>query len=157
MNIGFDLDGVIAARPRIFKLNHVKGRYRTAVAVWEQWFWRIVMTVRKPAYQFLPAVMELKRNGNRLFLISGRLAFLEDVTLWWLTKYDLRELFEEVFINVRNEQPHFYKERLIKQYKIEEYYEDEIFAASYIKEKTKARVYLVIANGDEVRLLQDGV
>jgi hypothetical protein len=151
--IGFDLDGVIAKRPRIFKLNHVKGRYRTNLSVWEQWFWRIVMWIREPSKRMVEKLKSHKENGDKVILISGRLSFLEDLTLWWLNRYNLRKYFDDVIINLENTQPHIYKANKIKSENVKVFYEDELFAAEYLKGNTKAKILLVIANGEIIKEL----
>jgi len=153
MVIGFDMDGVVAARPRIFKLNHVKGKYRVDVPYFEQWFWRLVMWLREPSGVMVKRIKELKDKGNELILVTGRLAFLEDVTLWWLTNKGVRKYFDAVIINLDNEQPHEFKAREIKRRKIKEFYEDEIFAAEYLKKETQAKIQLVVSNGEVIKQL----
>ncbi len=151
--IGFDLDGVVANRPRIFKLNHIKGKYRVKLPVWEQWFWRIVMWIREPSRRMVEQLKSHKERGDKIILISGRLAFLEDLTLWWLNRHNLRKYFDKVIINLENVQPHMYKASKIKSEKVGKFYEDELFAAEYLKENTKAKVLLVIANGEIIKEL----
>jgi uncharacterized HAD superfamily protein len=153
VNIGFDMDGVIASRPRIFKLNSPKGKYRVKLSWWEQWFWRVVMLARSPSNTMVNHAQKLKKEGNKLNLISGRLAFLEDLTLWWLSRHNLADLFDNILVNSGNVQPHEFKIKEIKRLKIDRFYEDELFTAKYINENSKAKVYIVIANGEEIREL----
>lgn len=153
MIIGFDMDGVLASRPQIFKLNHVKGKYRVDIPFTEQWFWRLVMWFRQPSSVMIGKIKKMKEEGNTLILISGRLSFLEDVTVWWLTSKGLRKYFDSVIINLDNEQPHEFKAREIQRRKVKEFYEDEIFAAEYLKKHTQAKINLVVSNGEVIKQL----
>ncbi len=151
MNIGFDLDGVIAARPLIFKLNHTQGQYRIHLSTPEQWFWALVLGLRRPSWILINKLRSLKVKGNKLYLITGRLSFLENLTLWWLEKYHLTQYFSQVLINIDNHQPHQFKAEKIKEKRISEFYEDELFTADYLKKHTPARIMVVVDNGKHVR------
>lgn len=145
------MDGVIAARPRIFKLNHSRGKYRIKLAFWEKVFWSLVMLMRRPAGKMIPRLRQLKDQGHTLLLISGRLSFLEKLTLRWLASYKLEAYFDKVILNVSNLQPHEFKAAKVRELSVKCFYEDEEFAAKYIKEKTRAQVFLVVSNGEEIR------
>ena len=154
MNIGFDLDGVIACRPRIFKLNHVKGKYQVKMSVIEQWFWKGVMYLRQPSKIMRTELERFTRDGEKLYLITGRLSFLRDLTDKWLDRHCLRKFFDGVEINIENRQPHEFKADKIKRFKISRFYEDELFTAEHLKNKTGIKVMWVVANGEQVHELK---
>ena len=144
------MDGVIAMRPRIFKLNHSRGKYRINLSVFEQWFWTAVMAVRSPSQILVAKILKFKKGGDKLYLVTGRLAFLEKMTWWWLRKHNLTEMFDQVLINTGNIQPHEFKARQIIENKIDQFYEDELFTAKYLRKMTKADINLVINNGENI-------
>lgn len=150
MIIGFDMDGVVAARPRLFRLNHTRGKYRIHLSIVEQWFWWLVMYLRQPSWDMIKIIREHKSAGNELFLVTGRLSFLYDLTWWWLKRYDLERYFNEIIINTDEIQPHIFKAREIKKNKLNTFYEDEVFTAKYLKENTRAKICQVIDNGKKI-------
>lgn len=76
-----------------------------------------------------------KKNNIDMYLVSGRFGFLKDKTKTWLEKYKFGKLFKDMYFNFDNEQPHIYKDRIIKTLKIQKYIDDDFDLLSYLANK----------------------
>jgi len=81
----------------------------------------------------LEFVKKLKTaKSYQLYLISGRYSFLKTRTDQWLRQHKIDNLFEGVFINLNNEQPHFFKEKMVKKLAIDIFVDDDLPLAEYL-------------------------
>lgn len=64
--------------------------------------------------------------SHQLYLISSRYKFLEKVTHKLLKTSGLDKVFNSIYLNTQDEQPHLFKENIIKQNKIELYIDDDL-------------------------------
>lgn len=79
-------------------------------------------------------------SENQLYLISSRYKFLKSLTYRLLKKYNLLKPFFSINLNDHDEQPHLFKERLIKAKKIDLYVDDDLDLLKYLSKhcaKTK--------------------
>lgn len=145
IKIGLDLDGVLVGKPffipksllewlvRSHKNKELAYRYPSCrFERWLRWLSHHYI-FRPPIRKNLKVVRKLAKNRNYLFyLISGRYSFLEDRTYQWLKRYHLITLFEKISINLENEQPHKFKEKMIKKMKIEIFIDDDFSLIKYL-------------------------
>lgn len=153
IKIGLDLDGVIIDKPPLvpkklleWLVRSYKNKglaYRYPISRFEQlirWLSHHPL-FRPPIRENLEFIKKIaKKKKYKLYLISGRYSFLEDRTWQWLRKHKVENLFEEIFINLKNEQPHLFKEKMIKNLKIDIFIDDDLPLASYLSQaipKTK--------------------
>lgn len=145
IKVAFDLDGVIIDKPPLIP----KG--------WLEWLFRggkknglhyrfpkfkIEQAIRKlshfyllrpPIKQNLEFIKELAEDKKyELYIISGRYSFLEKETEVWLEKRKIKDLFKGVFLNLKDEQPHLFKEEVLKQVKPEVFVDDDGLLADYL-------------------------
>jgi len=86
----------------------------------------------------IKVIHELYKSKNyELYVVSSRYSFLEGRTNEWFKYYRLRELFKEIYINLKNEQPHLYKEKMIKRLKLNVFIDDDRPLLNYLKRKIK--------------------
>ena len=157
IKIGLDLDGVIVDKPPLISKNLLEWlvrshqnkdlAYRFPESKIEQWL-RVFthQPLFRPAIKKnLEFVKKLAADKKyKLYLISGRYSFLENRTAQWLKHHQLEGLFEKVLINLKNEQPHLFKEKMIKKMKIDIFIDDDEPLVNYLSShfpKTKI-VYL---------------
>lgn len=145
MNIGFDLDGIFIDKPPLIPRrviewiyrgpqNH-EPKYRLPINKFEQ-------QIRKFSHYtaFRPKISKniefLKyfssKGNHQLFLISSRFAFLENETMAILKKYGLRDYFEKIYLNTKNEQPHIFKKKVLEKLNIDIFVEDDLMLLNYL-------------------------
>lgn len=146
--IGFDLDGVLINKPPFITKsllewlvrshNTTKLSYRYPKHNLERWTrWLSHHPIfRPPLKNNIRIVKKLSREEKcRLYAISSRYKFLEERTKEWFRYHRLNDVFESIYINLNNEQPHLFKERMIKKLKIEVFIDDDLHLIQYLRRR----------------------
>ena len=154
IKIGFDLDGVIIDKPPLISKGllewlvrshqNKKLAYRYPPLPERLVRWLSHHPLLRPAIkENLEFIKKIAKNKKyKLYLISGRYSFLAGRTQQWLKKYQIYNLFEGVFINLKNEQPYLFKTKKIKELKINLYIDDDQPLSEYlIKSARQVKVY----------------
>ena len=153
--IAFDLDGVIIDKPplipkklleRLFRGKNKNGLYyRFPHSKLEQKIRKIshFYLLRPPIRKNIEFIRQLAQDKkNELYAVSGRYSFLEKETDIWLEKRKIKNLFKKIFINLENEQPHLFKERILKEIKVDIFVDDDLLLTRYIRERTnKTKIF----------------
>jgi hypothetical protein len=144
MNIGFDLDKIFINFPPLIPakiielLNKEKGdlslKYRIPSKL-EQNI-RILShspILRSPIIKNLSYIKDpnLVKN-NKYYLISGRFDFLKKRTDNFIKKYRLNNVFRAMYFNYKNEQPHQFKDQIIKKLKLDIFVDDDLQLLEYL-------------------------
>ena len=146
IKVGFDLDGVLLYNPaRILrpiislmkKKKVILHRDQLEFYVPEpglgQFFWELL---HKSSVWMAPGfeqIEELKRQKLiEPYLITGRFGHLQKDYLKWKEKMRADQLFVKSFMNDNDEQPHLFKERLIKELKLDVFIEDNWDIVQYL-------------------------
>jgi hypothetical protein len=146
IKVGFDLDGVLLYNPaRILrpiislmkKKKVILHRDQLEFYVPEpglgQFFWELL---HKSSVWMAPGfeqIEELKRQKLiEPYLITGRFGHLQKDYLKWKEKMNADQLFVKNFMNDNDEQPHLFKERLIKELKLDVFIEDNWDIVQYL-------------------------
>lgn len=154
VNIGLDLDGVVASpildglliNLRILKEHLIKSIGHRADYFYpkskeERFIWTFLNKLRKPTCD-LNCLRSLKNEGGiTTFLITSRLKFLEKDTFEWLKKYGLENLFDKIYINNTDINPSEFKIRTLNENSIDYYLDDDIEVIENIKPMVKAKIY----------------
>jgi hypothetical protein len=149
IRIGFDLDGVIIGKPPfvpkfvmeklVRKKNHGLA-YRfpeSKFEIWVRWLSHFPL-LRPPIKKNIKLIHELYKSKNyEIYVVSSRYSFLDGRTQEWFKFYRLGGLFKDIYINLKNEQPHIYKERMIKKLKLTVFIDDDLYLIGYLKENLK--------------------
>jgi len=156
VKIGFDLDGVIVDKPPLIPKGLIEFltkkpansslHFRFPKSFVEQYVRKIshFYLFRPPLRQNVDFIKRLSTKKYEPYIISGRYSFLTSETDIWLKKRGLEDLFKAVFINLGNEQPHLFKERIIKNLGLDYFFEDDEETVAYLSQKVgKAKVFLV--------------
>lgn len=147
MNFGFDLDRVLVDYPPLVPPNLINWLYRdhkkdglhyrypknkleiSFRLLTHHHFFRPQMA---KSIEFLISFHK-NHPKDKFFLITGRYAFLEKQTHRILERYDLKKYFHEVHINLSDEEPHIFKEKVIKKYKIDTMVDDNLDLLFHLK------------------------
>lgn len=149
LKVGFDLDGVLLynpariVRPIIALMKKKKlifHRDQLEFYVPEpglgQFFWELL---HKSSVWLAPGfeqIEKLKQEGLiEPYLITGRFGHLQDDYFKWKKKMNADQIFVKSFMNDRNEQPHLFKERLIKELKLDYFIEDNWDIVQYLDQR----------------------
>ena len=150
IKIGFDLDGVILYNPsRIFrnlisrtKKAHLFPRkelefYHPNSRI-EKFLW---LMVHKSSFKLSEGFSDLEelvvKNNLELYIISARFSCLQSDTAKWKKIINRKNIFKEVYFNDQDEQPHFFKKRMIEKLKLDYFVEDNWDVASYLAKNQK--------------------
>lgn len=154
MNIGFDLDRVFINNPPgipdrlIDKLDKAKTNshlfYRIPSKP-EQLLRRLTYftPLRSAIKKNITFVEDIaKKNGDKHYLISGRFKFLEKTTSALAQRYKFDTIFDAMFFNFNNEQPHLFKDKIVKQLHLDKYIDDDLDLLKYLaKENMKTTFF----------------
>ncbi len=158
INIGIDLDGVIINKPPIIPkrliewlvkshTNHNK-KYRFPKTELERQA-RIAShhyKLRPPLLKNLKVIKGLEKDFQ-IYFISSRYRFLNHQTKQWFKNYYPTFDYKKVNINLENEQPHLFKEKMIKKLKINYFLEDDPRTINHLRNKTTCPVIRIKKDG----------
>ena len=147
--VGLDFDGVLAYNPfrvvrpmayyvksRFFGIKKLKFFYPTKR--WQQILWIIAHESSiLPAYGTSLFKEMVKDDLIEAHLITARYSFLDNHLNRWLRRHNLLKVFTSVNLNKEDEQPHLFKERVIKKYKLDYFVEDNLDIVKHLETKRK--------------------
>lgn len=153
MNIGFDLDRVFINTPPFIPggiFNKFYKKKDNGVLLYripsrtEQIFRRAIHFpfLRPPIEENLAILKSISKKDNKLYLISSRYKFLESVTNELVKKYHLDEIFDKLYFNYENQQPHIFKNEILKKLKLDMYIDDDLSLLQFVaKDNPKTKFY----------------
>lgn len=172
IKIAFDLDGVIIDKPplipkslleKLFRgcKNNRKLYYRFPKSKFEIFIRKLshYYLFRPPIKENIDFVKKLAKNEKyQLYIISGRYSFLRLETNNWLEKRGLKGIFEEVFLNDDNEQPHLFKEKMLGKLKINIFVDDDDILVDYLVSKNLETKFFCfsksLVNSSKVKVIE---
>lgn len=80
----------------------------------------------------IDVVKKIPRDNNQLFLISSRFGFLEKKTKALLKKYKLDTLFDGMYFNFEDKQPHIFKNEVLRKLHLDIYIDDDLHLLQYL-------------------------
>lgn len=155
MNIGFDLDNIFIDTPPFFSKDLIERIYKKRDnGILE---YRIPslpeQIVRKLSHLPLlrPAIKEnlafintLSKEKNNLFLISSRFKFLESETDKLISRYNFNQIFDKMYFNFENKQPHIFKDEVFQKLNLDLYVDDDLSLLKYLAAKhPKTKFFLL--------------
>lgn len=143
MNIGFDLDKVFINTPPFIPKTFIDKLYKkrdNGILLYRipGPASQIVRSIshlpffRPPIKENLDFLRLFPKDNNKLYLISSRFKFLENKTKGIIKKYHFDKIFNEMYFNFANEQPHLFKDRIIKKLKLDYYIDDDLSLLNYV-------------------------
>lgn len=143
MLIGFDLDKVFINTPPFVPASLIQKIYKKKTngellyripAKPEQVFRRIthIEPLRPPISKNLKVLRSIPKDKNKLYLISSRYQFLQGATDNLIKKYKLDTIFDTLYFNYHNQQPHIFKNEILKKLHLDIYIDDDLSLLQYV-------------------------
>jgi hypothetical protein len=154
MRIGFDLDKVFINTPPFVPISIISKLYKqrdNGILLYriparpEQLFRKATHTpVLRPPMKanlaFLKALSQEKKH--HLYLISSRFKFLEPETQRIVKKYGLHNIFEKLYFNYENKQPHEFKNEVLQKLSLDIFVDDDLSLIRHIaKDNPKTQFF----------------
>lgn len=155
IRIGLDFDGVLAYNPfRIIRapISFFKRRLLSVRKLNfyhpESSFEKIIWIILHESSVFPSrGAVNLKKLANtdnfELHLITARYSFLADNLHRWLKRHKFRNLFTTINLNKNDEQPHLFKEKMVRKYSLDYYIEDNLDIVLHLEKNTEAKIYWI--------------
>jgi hypothetical protein len=152
LRIGFDMDGVLLYNPgriirpfmssvKHFFLKKKKLTFYYPKSPAEKVFWRLA---HKTSIFNAPGLKEITRlveeSKIEAYLITARYNFLGRSVEEWVKKNHLEKTFKGVYYNAQDEQPHLFKEKMVKKLELNMYVEDNLDIVNHLVKTTPAEV-----------------
>src|SRR5579885_2610382 len=161
MKLGFDLDKVFIDYPplipnwvidRLYKekengelLYRIPGTFEKHIRQLSH-----LPLFRQPIQKNLHVLESLaKEKKHSLFLISSRFGFLKKQTEYIAKKYHFYDIFTSMHFNFENEQPHFFKDKIIKKLHIDRYVDDDLSLVRFLAKENPKTLFFWLNNSLE--------
>lgn len=144
MKIGFDLDKIFINTPPFVPISIINKFYKqrdNGILLYriptrpEQIFRKAthVPLLRQPIKNNLTFLKELATDkNNHMYLISSRFEFLKPETEMLVKKYGLDKIFDKLYFNYENKQPHKFKNEVLQQLKLDVFVDDDLSLVKYV-------------------------
>jgi len=165
MNIGFDLDKVFIDTPPFIPKSFIDKLYKkrdNGILLYRipGHTSQIIRNIshlsifRPPIKENLDFLRLFPKDKNRLYLISSRFKFLENKTRGIIKKYHFDKIFDDMYFNYANEQPHLFKNRIIKKLKLDYYIDDDLSLLNYVaKDNPRTKFFWLTNQSGKTSLL----
>lgn len=150
--VGLDFDGVVAYNPfrivrpiaafvkaKLFGVKKLKFFYPKFK--WQQILWVIAhesSVFPSPGINLFKKMVEDKQIEAHL--ITARYSFLDNHLNRWLRRNKLQHLFKTINLNKDDEQPHLFKEKIIKKYNLDYFIEDNFDIVKHLNRRRQEGV-----------------
>lgn len=157
MNLGFDLDKVFIDYPpfipskiidRIYKKEfngklsyRIPGKPEQIIRLFTHYYF-----FRPPIRKNLEFIKRLRKLNHKHILISSRFSFLKKTTERLIKKHRLDKLFNELYFNFDDQQPHIFKNQIIQRLKIDRYVDDDLRLLEYVSERNPKTLFFWLNN-----------
>lgn len=143
MNIGFDLDNIFIDTPPFFSKELIERIYKkrdNGVLEYripsfpEQMLRKAshLPILRPPIKNNLEFLNKLSQEDNKLYLISSRFKFLEKETNSLIKRYKFDQIFDRMYFNFENKQPHIFKQEVFQKLNLDMYVDDDLSLLKYL-------------------------
>jgi len=154
MKIGFDLDKVFINTPPLIPnavINKFYKKRDNGILIYniptrpEQLLRKAAHSplLRQPMKNNLTFLKELSKDKkHQLYLISSRFNFLEPETTRLVKKYELDKIFDKLYFNYDNKQPHEFKNDVLKKLNLDIFVDDDLSLVRYVaKDNPQTKFY----------------
>lgn len=168
MNLGFDFDKVFIKTPplvpdaiidRLYK-KRTTGALQYRIPSKPEQLFRILAhhpLLRPLIKENVLFIQNLsKKKQHRQFLISSRFSFLKKNTEKLTKKHKFNEIFDDMFFNFENKQPHLFKQAIITKLKIDRYVDDDLSILEFLNKKNKKTKFFWLNNSKE-KIINDNL
>lgn len=151
MNIGFDLDGVFIDKPPFISKRLIEWLYRGhdhrlfyRIPSKTEQFIRILThyPIFRPALRRnVEFIKRLNNDSNKYYLISSRFGFLKDRTESIVNRYQLVDIFYKMYFNFDDNQPHVFKEKMLRKLVIDRYVDDDLPLLKFLAKRNSGIMF----------------
>ncbi len=152
MNIAFDLDKIFINYPPFIPESLINRLYRKKVngtliyripSKPEQLIRKVshLHYFRPPIRKNIDILKSLQKKNNKFFLISSRYKFLEKLTDSIVKRNGLQSIFDGMFFNFKDKQPHVFKDEIIKKLNIDRYVDDDLYLLKFVAQSNPKTVF----------------
>jgi hypothetical protein len=146
MNIGFDLDKIFVDYPPLIPdrlINKLYKKKDNGVLLYripsrpEQILRRLshLPLLRPTIKKNIKFLQSLSKSKNKLYLISSRFSFLEKPTNRLMKKQGFDKIFDGMYFNFQNKQPHEFKDEVLQKLHIDLYVDDDLSLLKHVSKK----------------------
>jgi len=155
LKVGFDLDGVILYNPvRVLRpvsaflskiLFHKKQTsFYIPKTPFEKFIWYLLHKSSFVPARGLSNLRKLVQEGRiEAHLVTGRYASLSSDFNSWMKSIDAEHLFASQSHNAKNEQPHIFKQNMIKKLGLDVFVEDNWDIVKELKIQTRPKIFWI--------------
>lgn len=154
MNIGFDLDKIFIDYPpfipdilieKAYK-RKINGKLKYRIPSKPEQLLRLFLHFpffRQPIENNIAYLKKLtQQNSNKHYLVSGRFGFLKHRTNEIIKKHRFDKMFDRLYFNFSDNQPHLFKNEIIKKLKLDLYVDDDLQLLEYLcKDNPKVKFF----------------
>ena len=147
MNIGFDLDKIFINTPPVVPIEIIEWLYKEKTN--HELKYRIpsrpeqILRIfshyppfRQPIAENMNFLKKLaSANKDKYYLISSRFGFLKTRTDNLIKKYHFDKIFNAMYFNYDNKQPHEFKNEIIKKLDLDMFVDDDLQLLEYLTDK----------------------
>ncbi len=112
---------------------------------------------RPPIPENLAFLKSIPKDKNKIYLISSRFKFLEGQTNDLVKKYRLDKIFEEMYFNFENRQPHIFKNKVLKKLNLDLYIDDDLSLLNYVAKENKKTKFFWLNHTKKNHRLADNI
>lgn len=113
--------------------------------------------LRSPIKPNIAALSKITDNDDvEAYVISSRFSFLEKKTEDWTKKNKMSRYFKKMYFNYKDEQPHIFKERILRSEEIDKFIDDDLDLLLYLAERNpNIKFYWINKNMPHKKLLSN--
>ncbi len=138
MNLGFDFDKILINYPPFIPHGLIDRLYKqkkNGILLYRipsrpEQLLRLIThqpIFRPPIIENILFVKKIsKQRQYRCYLLSSRFSFLKNVTDKLIKQHQFHKIFDGLYFNFKNNQPHLFKNESIKKLKIDRYVDDDL-------------------------------
>lgn len=137
MNIGFDFDKIFIDYPPLLPATLFDKLYKKKdngillyrIPGYPEQLLRKALHLpfmRPPIKENIAFLKSISKKKNKLYLISSRYKFLEKETNRLIQKHQLDKVFDGMYFNYENKQPHLFKDVVLRTLKLDIYVDDDL-------------------------------
>lgn len=168
MKIGFDLDKVLIDYPP-FLPDRVIDRFykKKANGILEyripnkpdqmlRSFLHLPM-FRKPIQENVDFLKTIANKNNQLYIISSRYGFLRKRTEDLMNRHGFDKIFDHMYFNYENKQPHVFKNNVLKRLNLDIYVDDDLHLLNYVAKHNPKTKFFWLYHTPSEHLLEKNV
>ncbi len=113
---------------------------------------------RSPLKNNIAALSKIHKDKNiETYIISSRYSFLKNKTNAWNKKNNIAKYFSKMYFNYRDEQPHVFKEKILRSESIDKFIDDDYDLLIYLSKRNPDISFYWITNSHPRRKLPANV